>query len=108
MKRLNELLADVETTAIIGSAERDVAGLDYDSRRIGRDYCFFAVPGTASDGHDYIARAVAAGARTVVCQRLPELIDEEVCYIAVSPRIHLDHRTDHQHTGPRGPDAAGQ
>ena len=83
MKRLNELLADVETTAIIGSAERDVAGLDYDSRRIGRDYCFFAVPGTASDGHDYIARAVAAGARTVVCQRLPELIDEEVCYIAV-------------------------
>lgn len=47
MKRLNELLADVETTAIIGSAERDVAGLDYDSRRIGRDYCFFAVPGTA-------------------------------------------------------------
>lgn len=83
MKRLNDLLAGVETSAIVGSTERDVAGLDYDSRRIGADYCFFAVPGTASDGHDYIGRAVAAGARTVVCQHLPETTDEAVCYIQV-------------------------
>jgi UDP-N-acetylmuramoyl-L-alanyl-D-glutamate--2,6-diaminopimelate ligase len=45
--------------------------------------CFFAVVGTASDGHDYIASAVEKGARAIVCQRLPEQTNSEVAYILV-------------------------
>ncbi|MHC4716204.1 MAG: UDP-N-acetylmuramoyl-L-alanyl-D-glutamate--2,6-diaminopimelate ligase, partial [Planctomycetota bacterium] len=39
-----------------------------DSRRAQEGDCFVAVRGTATDGHGYIAQAVAAGCSAVVCE----------------------------------------
>lgn len=83
MKLLHELLAGLKTRSVSGAPDPEVARLEYDSRRIGPGDCFFAVVGNASDGHDYIDRAVEAGARTVVCQRLPEHPNPEVAYVEV-------------------------
>jgi UDP-N-acetylmuramoyl-L-alanyl-D-glutamate--2,6-diaminopimelate ligase len=55
MKKLSDLLADVRALQIVGNADVEVVALEYDSRRVEAGHCFFAVVGTASDGHSYIA-----------------------------------------------------
>ena len=73
---LFELLRGVTYKELRGSAEREVLGLTYDSRTVDEDYCFFAVAGTVVDGHNFIAKAAEAGARTVLCQHIPEEVAE--------------------------------
>jgi UDP-N-acetylmuramoyl-L-alanyl-D-glutamate--2,6-diaminopimelate ligase len=60
-----ELLARGSATG--GSVE--IAGLAYDSRRVGPGTLFFCVPGLRSDGHDFAAAAVRAGAAALVVER---------------------------------------
>ncbi len=83
MKNLKMLLRGVAYKEFVGPKEQEVNELVYDSRCVGCSDCFFAVEGVASDGHNYIPKAVEAGARTVVCQRLPESVDEQVSYVVV-------------------------
>jgi UDP-N-acetylmuramoyl-L-alanyl-D-glutamate--2,6-diaminopimelate ligase len=44
----------------------DIAGLDYDSRRVQPGWCFVAMKGETTDGNRYIDAALAAGAVAVV------------------------------------------
>ena len=82
MKRLNELLGNVR---VLNNPELnpEVAALEYDSRKVGAQHCFFAVVGTASDGHNYIDSAIEKGATTIICQRLPERLNPNVAYVVV-------------------------
>jgi UDP-N-acetylmuramoyl-L-alanyl-D-glutamate--2,6-diaminopimelate ligase len=50
------------------AAGRPVRGIAYDSRRVGRDGVFIAVPGFHVDGHAFVGAAVAAGATAVVVE----------------------------------------
>lgn len=50
-------------------ADPAVTGLSFDSRNVRPGHVFVAVPGTRVDGHDFIDRAVNAGAVAVVSQR---------------------------------------
>jgi UDP-N-acetylmuramoyl-L-alanyl-D-glutamate--2,6-diaminopimelate ligase len=55
-----------------------VSGLAYDSRAVTAGDLFFCVSGLRSDGHDFAAQAVAAGAQALVVERslglgVPEL-----------------------------------
>ena len=83
MKRLDILIQGVDTLEVINSSNAEITGLEYDSRRVERGACFFAVVGTASDGHDYIASAIERGAVAVVCQRLVGEPVEGVSYVVV-------------------------
>ena len=47
----------------------DIDGLDSDSRTIRGNSIFFALRGAHSDGHRFIDRAIANGAKAVVCSR---------------------------------------
>ena len=82
MRPLNQLLDDVR---VINNIELnpEITGLEYDSRKVEAGNCFFAVVGSASDGHNYIASAIERGARAIVCQRMPEELNAEVAYILV-------------------------
>ena len=82
MKRLNELLGNVR---VLNNLELNpaVVALEYDSRKIEAGYCFFAVVGTASDGHNFIDSAIEKGASTIVCQHLPSNLNPEVAYVVV-------------------------
>ena len=44
----------------------DIAGVDYDSRRVQPGWCFVAMKGESTDGNRYIDAALAAGAVAVV------------------------------------------
>ncbi len=80
---LKELLRGVTYTEKRGSAEIEISGLTYDSRTVGEGYCFFAVAGTVVDGHNYIAKAVASGAKAVICQHIPEEVANLNCTFVV-------------------------
>ncbi len=45
----------------------NIKELSLDSRQIKKNYLFFAVRGTVSNGEDYITSAIKKGARAVVC-----------------------------------------
>jgi len=49
-----------------GGAAGDVAGVEYDSRRVGRGSAFVAMRGGTTDGNRYIDAAIAQGASAVV------------------------------------------
>ena len=83
MKNLSELLSATTVGELLGNPEAAIHGLTYDSRSVGSGDCFFAVPGTQRDGHDFIPAAVAAGAAAIVCERLPEAPDAGVTWVRV-------------------------
>ena len=83
MKRLSDLLERIKPLKVVGSADREVEALSFDSREVGDGYCFFAVRGTQVDGHNFIAKATDAGASVVVCEQLPEALNERVSYVVV-------------------------
>ena len=51
-----------------GTTDRDVAGIAFDSRRVRPGYLFVAVTGTQVDGHDFIGKALDAGAGAVIAE----------------------------------------
>lgn len=83
MVELRDILYKVPLTSSYGNMEVPVTGIAFDSRAVTQGSVFVAIPGTVSDGHDYIARAVEQGAVAVVCERLPETISEGVAYATV-------------------------
>jgi UDP-N-acetylmuramoyl-L-alanyl-D-glutamate--2,6-diaminopimelate ligase len=64
-----ELLDGAEYLAQQGNPQ--IAGLDYDSRRVHPDWCFVAIRGETTDGNQYIDAALQAGAVAVVSDTLP-------------------------------------
>lgn len=60
-------LADI--TAEEAAATRVTGTVEFDSRAIGPGGLFLALPGARSDGHDFAAAAVAAGAAVVLAAR---------------------------------------
>lgn len=68
MKRLSQI---INGCAIETQNYRDVEvlGVTCDSRQVRPGYVFFAIPGTKSDGHEYIEQAVGRRCAAVVAQR---------------------------------------
>ncbi|HLH44518.1 MAG TPA: UDP-N-acetylmuramoyl-L-alanyl-D-glutamate--2,6-diaminopimelate ligase [Bryobacteraceae bacterium] len=64
---VRELLAGVKLRRELPRvvAEAAAAGLDYDSRRIQKDFVFFAFPGSRVDGARFASEAMAKGALAV-------------------------------------------
>ena len=73
---LKELLKGVTYAELKGCAESEVSGLTYDSRTVNSGCCFFAVAGTVVDGHNFISKAIGAGASVIVCEHIPEEVAE--------------------------------
>ena len=83
MKHLFELLEGTQVRKLHGDGGVEIGTLVYDSRAVEPGACFFAVPGTQCDGHDFIPAAVEKGAAAVVCSRLPATLAEGVAYAEV-------------------------
>ena len=82
--RLNELLKNVESLNIIGDVNVEITGVNIDSRRIEKGHLFVAIPGTVTDGHKVIPKAIELGAAAVLCEIIPEEKTAGVTYIKVA------------------------
>ena len=81
--KLIELLKNVEVLNTFGETGVEITGVNIDSRRIGAGHLFVAIPGTQTDGHKFIPKAIELGAAAVLCERMPEEHAEGVTYVVV-------------------------
>ena len=81
--KLNELLENVEVLNILGDTEVEITGVNIDSRKIEKGHLFIAIPGTQTDGHKFIPKAIEQGAVAVLCEYFPNKREPGVTYIAV-------------------------
>jgi UDP-N-acetylmuramoyl-L-alanyl-D-glutamate--2,6-diaminopimelate ligase len=77
--KLAELLEGVVGATVRGDPATEIRGLAYHTRDVADGTLFFCVPGLKFDGHAFAARAAAAGAAALVCERdtgaeLPQVI----------------------------------
>lgn len=84
MKTLRDILYKVSLERIHGSTAVSVNQVHFDSRQVSLNDVFVAVPGTRTDGHDYIDKALEQGAVAIVCERMPLKLVNEVTYVLVS------------------------
>lgn len=83
MANLQDILYKVSIRSIRGERDRSVDNLQSDSRQAGTGSLFIATKGTHVDGHRFIPDVIAAGAKAIVCEDLPETLDPNVTYIQV-------------------------
>jgi len=81
LKALKEILQSVEVTKIVGNDDRYISNLNLDSRQITDNGMFFAIKGTLTDGHRFIDSAISNGAVVIICEELPNELNESICYI---------------------------
>ena len=80
---LSTLIRSIHVTAVAGDLEKEITGIQIDSRLIGEGQLFVAIRGTQVDGHKYIGKAIEKGATAILCEEMPEPTDG-VTYIVVS------------------------
>lgn len=66
---LSELLSVIEPIEVVGSVDKEIKGLHFDSRKVGEGNLFVAQVGTAVDGHTFIDGCVAKGASAIVLSK---------------------------------------
>ncbi len=83
------MLKALRSYELTGDPGLNVTEILFDSRAVTEQEAtatqlYVAQRGTQTDGHKYIPSAIAQGCRAVVCEELPEIIDEKVCYVKVA------------------------
>ena len=81
---LSNILKNVKPLHIIGNVEIEVTGVNIDSRRVKEGNLFIAMKGTQMDGHQFIGKAIELGARSVLCEEIPQNPVDGVTYIQVT------------------------
>lgn len=83
-KKLSQIIASASPIEVIGNADINISGIASDSRKVAKGWLFVAVPGVNIDGHKFIPDVIAAGARAVVCENLPETTPDGVTFVKVA------------------------
>lgn len=78
---LSSLLHTVDVIKSTGSADIEISNIQFDSRKITSGSLFVATRGTATNGHQYIAKAIELGAIAIVCEELPSSVNDKIVYI---------------------------
>ena len=82
--KLENIIKSVNVCEIKGNVDKEIAGIQMDSRLVEAGHLFVAVKGTQTDGHAYIEKAIEKGASAIVCETLPDTLNEYVTYIRVA------------------------
>lgn len=84
--QLKVLARSLPPHRVVGSLDREVEGIAYDSRRVQKDGLFVAVRGGQSDGHLFVDEAIAKGASVIVAE-------EEIASLRATCLVVEDSRT---------------
>ena len=84
MKDLKEIVKGVSILQLVGDLRGNVMSITFDSRAVVAEGMFIAVKGTQVDGHDYIGKAIDQGARYIICEIIPEILQKGIVYVQVT------------------------
>ena len=83
MQLLKDILYKVAVNKVYGSTDMSISNIIFDSRKVGKDDLFVAQKGVSVDGHKFIEKAIALGAVVIVCEVLPQELNDTVTYVEV-------------------------
>jgi UDP-N-acetylmuramoyl-L-alanyl-D-glutamate--2,6-diaminopimelate ligase len=86
--QLKTLAATISVRQVIGSLDRNVESIAYDSRRVQRNGLFVALRGEKNDGHAFIGQAIEKGATAIVAER-EEKHPRATCLVVDNSRAAL-------------------
>lgn len=78
---LSDILYNVSLKSVSGKTDMEISKIEFDSRKIEPGTLFVAIPGTQSDGHSYISKAIESGAAAILCEVLPHELAPDVTYV---------------------------
>jgi len=84
LKTLQDILYRAGIKEIIGSTDKAINQIEFDSRKVVEGSLFVATVGTQVDGHNFIEKAIERGATAIVCNVAPEKIHPSVTYTIVN------------------------
>ncbi len=84
MSVLKDILYKVTINAVVGSTSIDINKIEFDSRQIESNDVFVAISGTVTDGHRFIEKAIEKGAIAIICETLPEMLEDGITYVEVA------------------------
>lgn len=87
--KLKELLHAIPVQQFQGELEVDVLSLCFDSRIAVDDSLFVAVRGEHTDGHLYVDKAIAQGAKVIVLDEYPVVFSDDVTYVLVADTSYV-------------------
>ena len=86
--QLKTLAAAIPVRQVIGTLDRTVEGIAYDSRRVQKNGLFVALRGEKVDGHEFIGQAIEKGAAAIVAER-EEKHSRATCLVVDDTRLAL-------------------
>lgn len=81
--KLSSLLEEIRPLEIIGDTDKNIVNLVSDSRKAHKDAMFVAVRGVTTDGHKYIPVVASTHVGAIVCEEIPQTLENGVTYIKV-------------------------
>jgi UDP-N-acetylmuramoyl-L-alanyl-D-glutamate--2,6-diaminopimelate ligase len=81
VKVLSDILYKVHASALKGNTDINITDVQIDSRKVQKGTCFVAVKGVAVDGHAFITKAIEEGAAVIVCEEMPQNLQDNVTYV---------------------------
>ncbi len=83
MKKLDDILKNVEVQKLVGPGSTVIDAITFDSRQVKSGQLFVAIRGTSIDGHKFIITAIENGASAIICETLPDEIYDNVTLVKV-------------------------
>ncbi len=83
MHTLQDIIYKVNIRSVHGNLNATVNDLQVDSRKVNKGSVFIAVKGVSTDGHQFIQLAIEKGAIAIVCEVLPDELNNEIIYVQV-------------------------
>lgn len=81
--KVQDLIENIAVVELIGSANKEINKIEFDSRKVEAGSVFVAQRGVHVDGHKYISKAIDLGATVIVCEELPQELPAGVTFIKV-------------------------
>jgi UDP-N-acetylmuramoyl-L-alanyl-D-glutamate--2,6-diaminopimelate ligase len=81
--KLEKLVQNINCLEVFGTLNREVSGIEFDSRKVENDSVFVAQRGVHVDGHKFISSAVEKGAGAIVCEEIPSEKNDGVTYLKI-------------------------
>jgi UDP-N-acetylmuramoyl-L-alanyl-D-glutamate--2,6-diaminopimelate ligase len=85
-----DLIAEIAAVGAAGESERDITGVEYDSRRVKPGAVFVAMKGGTTDGNRYVDKAIAAGALGIVTDSA-QTFDRLLVFQPGLPVLEVEH-----------------
>ncbi len=81
MAGINEIIKGLIVSSVTGEPKPVIMNIEFDSRKVTAGTLFVAVKGTRTDGHDFINSAIESGATAIICEVIPGIRSDNICWI---------------------------